>query len=98
MSSDERMLMQIFERRDSIIERVKQQTEMYTQLLASKLLNEGIDPPSWLWKPDSASNSKDLNKEEFITRVLCPNPKPPVQYSVAKFPMYNNLVCIGDYE
>ncbi|KAL6570893.1 hypothetical protein OROGR_000443 [Orobanche gracilis] len=57
MTTVEKLLVQIFERKNSIIEQVKQHKELYSQHLASKLLIDGITPPSWLWNPNSSSDS-----------------------------------------
>ncbi|KZV56354.1 hypothetical protein F511_00351 [Dorcoceras hygrometricum] len=75
----ETLFVQIFERKNRIIEQVKQQTELYSQDLASKLIIEGITPPSWLWNPAGSSDSKELNKEELISKLLGP-------YTVASVP------------
>ncbi|CAA3018337.1 Hypothetical predicted protein [Olea europaea subsp. europaea] len=58
MTAVEKLLVQIFERKNGIIEQVKQRTELYNQHLASKLLIEGITPPSWLWNPTQLSDPK----------------------------------------
>ncbi|KAL6529433.1 hypothetical protein OROGR_015056 [Orobanche gracilis] len=57
MTTVEKLLVQIFERKNSIIEQVKQQKELYSQHLASKLIIDGIAPPSWLWNPNTSSDS-----------------------------------------
>ncbi|KAK4439695.1 hypothetical protein Salat_0304400 [Sesamum alatum] len=98
MTTVEKLLVQIFERKNSIIEQVKQQTELYNQHLASKLLIDGISPPSWLWSPNSSSDSKELNKEELISKLLHPHPQPSVRCSVAHYPAYKNLVFAGANE
>ncbi|KAL0443276.1 UNVERIFIED_CONTAM: hypothetical protein Slati_2050300 [Sesamum latifolium] len=95
MTTVEKLLVQIFERKNSIIEQVKQQTELYNQHLVSKLLIDGISPPSWLWNPSASSDSKELNKEELISKLLHPYPQPSVRCSVAHYPAYNNLVFTG---
>ncbi|KAL0353506.1 UNVERIFIED_CONTAM: hypothetical protein Sangu_0931900 [Sesamum angustifolium] len=98
MTTVEKLLVQIFERKNSIIEQVKQQTELYNQHLASKLLIDGISPPSWLWNPSASSDSKEINKEELISKLLHPYPRPSVRCSVAHYPAYNNLVFTGANE
>ncbi|KAI3456809.1 hypothetical protein Pfo_013472 [Paulownia fortunei] len=98
MTTVEKLLVQIFERKNSIIEQVKQQTELYSQHLASKLLIDGITPPSWLWNPSTSSDSKELNKEELISKLLRPYPQPSVRCSVAHYPVYSNLDVTGDNE
>ncbi|GFP99894.1 hypothetical protein PHJA_002133500 [Phtheirospermum japonicum] len=98
MTTVEKLLVQIFERRNSIIEQVKQQKELYSQHLASKLLIDGITPPSWLWSPNTSSDSNELNKEELISKLLRPYPQPSACCSVAHYPVYDNLVVRGDNE
>lgn len=56
MSTVEKLFVQIFECKNSIIQRVKQQTDFYTQHLASKALADGITPPPWLWNPNLSSD------------------------------------------
>ncbi|KAG8386018.1 hypothetical protein BUALT_Bualt03G0105400 [Buddleja alternifolia] len=98
MTTAEKLFVQIFERKNGIIEKVKQQTELYNQHLASKLLIDGITPPPWLWSPNAASDVKELNKEELISKLLRPYPQPSVRCSVAHYPLYNNPVVTGDNE
>lgn len=62
----EKLFVQIFERKNRIIEQVKQQTEFYNQNLASKLLIEGITPPSWLWSPAGSSDSKGIPERSIL--------------------------------
>nr|AMP82904.1 TCM_029457 [Catalpa bungei] len=98
MSTVEKLLVQILERKNAIIEQVKQQTELYNQHLASKLLIDGITPPTWLWNPNTSLGSKELNKEELISKLLCPYPQLSIRRSVSRYPVYNNLVVTGDNE
>ncbi|XP_051125639.1 uncharacterized protein LOC127247711 [Andrographis paniculata] len=107
MTTVEKLLVQIFERKNSIIEQVRQQTELYGHHCASKLLIDGITPPPWLWDAESPSNSKELNKEELISKLLNPRQRPqpqPQPHSSARcslvnyYPFRNSLVTIGDYE
>ncbi|KAL7088096.1 hypothetical protein ACP275_13G108300 [Erythranthe tilingii] len=95
MTTVEKLLVQIFDRKNSFIEQVKQQTELYSQHHASKLLIDGITPPSWLWNPNTSPDSKELNKEELISKLLRPYPQPPVHCSVGHYPVYNNLAVTG---
>ncbi|KAK6149413.1 hypothetical protein DH2020_016938 [Rehmannia glutinosa] len=73
MTTVEKLLVQIFERKNSIIEQVKQQTELYSQHLASKLLIDGVTLPSWLWNPNTTSDANDtaLVAEELHIIVYC---------------------------
>ncbi|CAI9772780.1 unnamed protein product [Fraxinus pennsylvanica] len=88
----EKLLVQIFERKNGIIELVKQRTELYNQHLTSKLLIDGITPPPWLWNPTEFSDPKELNKEELISELLLPHPQPGVGFSTDRFSLYENLV------
>ncbi|CAA2972200.1 Hypothetical predicted protein [Olea europaea subsp. europaea] len=88
----EKLLVQIFERKNGIIEQVKQRTEFYNQHLASKLLIDGITPPPWLWNPTQFSDPKELNKEELISELLLPHPQPTVGFSKDCFSQYKNVV------
>ncbi|CAI9760369.1 unnamed protein product [Fraxinus pennsylvanica] len=92
MTTVEKLLVQIFERKNRIIEQVKQRTELYNQHLASKLLIDGITPPSWLWNPTQLSDPKGLNKEELISGLLLPHPRPTAGFSTDRFSLYNNIV------
>ncbi|XP_075476669.1 uncharacterized protein LOC142517991 isoform X2 [Primulina tabacum] len=91
----EKLFVQIFERKNRIIEQVKQQTEFYNQNLASKLLIEGITPPSWLWNPTGSSDSKELNKEEPISKLLGPYTLASVRCSTEQYPLYNKPFISG---
>ncbi|KAL2473121.1 uncharacterized protein Fot_48857 [Forsythia ovata] len=92
MTTVEKLLVQIFERKNGIIEQVKQRTELYNQHLASKLLIDGITPPPWLWNPTQFSDPKELNKEELISELLLPHPRPTVGFSTDRDSLYNNPV------
>ncbi|XP_073028602.1 uncharacterized protein [Primulina eburnea] len=91
----EKLFVQIFERKNRIIEQVKQQTEFYNQNLASKLLIEGITPPSWLWNPTGSSDSKELNKEEPMSKLLGPYTLASVGCSTEQYPLYNKPFISG---
>ncbi|KAL6976186.1 hypothetical protein U1Q18_024976 [Sarracenia purpurea var. burkii] len=69
MTTLEKLFVQIFERKNRIIEQVKQQTDLYNQHLASKLLIDGITPPPWLWNPDSNSLSFDPKASDQSLQV-----------------------------
>ncbi|XP_031106373.1 uncharacterized protein LOC116011018 [Ipomoea triloba] len=96
MSTVEKLLVQIFERKNSIIEQVKQQTDLYSQHLASKLLIEGITPPPWLWNTSLSSNLKELNKDELISEILLPRAWPSTYYPNSRYSIYNTTVVTGD--
>nr|GMC74482.1 uncharacterized protein LOC109188462 isoform X1 [Ipomoea batatas] len=99
MSTVEKLLVQIFERKNSIIEQVKQQTDLYSQHLASKLLIEGITPPPWLLNTSLSSNLKgtsQFNKDELISEVLLPRAWPSTYYPNSRYSIYNTAVVTGD--
>ncbi|CAH9107761.1 unnamed protein product [Cuscuta epithymum] len=76
MTTLEKLFAQIFERKTSILQQVKRQTDSYSQHLASKLLIQGITPPSWLWNPYQSSNLEELNKDELISDIVLPRAWP----------------------
>ncbi|KAJ8428652.1 hypothetical protein Cgig2_020376 [Carnegiea gigantea] len=83
MSTTEKLFVQIFERKRWIIEHLKQQKLLHDQHLASKLLIQGITPPSWLINPQFPSSTSDfiaINKEELISGLLLPQPGTLVTY------------------
>ncbi|GFS31742.1 inner centromere protein, ARK-binding region protein [Actinidia rufa] len=99
MTTIEKLFVQIFERKNRIIEQVKQQTDLYSQHLALKLLIDGITPPPWLWNPNFVSESLDpieFKKEELISEFLLPHPRPVVPYSGSHCSLYNKSVALGD--
>ncbi|PSR85404.1 Leucine-rich repeat flightless-interacting protein like [Actinidia chinensis var. chinensis] len=99
MTTVEKLFVQIFESKNRIIEQVKQQTDLYSQHLASKLLIDGITPPPWLWNPNFVSESsdpKELKKEELISELLLPHPRPEVPYSGSHYSLYNKSAALGD--
>ncbi|KAL7217783.1 hypothetical protein ACSBR2_011090 [Camellia fascicularis] len=59
MATLEKLFVQIFDRKNRIIEQVNQRSDLYTRHLVSKLLIDGITPPSWLWNPKFDSQSSD---------------------------------------
>ncbi|XP_073312191.1 uncharacterized protein [Primulina huaijiensis] len=91
----EKLFVQIFERKNRIIEQVKQQTELYNQKLASKLLIEGITPPSWLWSPTGSSDSKELNKEDLISKLLGQYTLDSIRCSTEQYPLYDKPFISG---
>ncbi|XP_052177097.1 uncharacterized protein LOC127791336 [Diospyros lotus] len=99
MTTIEKLFVQIFERKDRIIEEIQRQSDLYSQHLASKLLIQGIAPPPWLWNPSFKSLPSDpgeLKKEELISEFLRPHPQPPVPYIGVDSSRYSRPVVIGD--
>ncbi|KAK3199994.1 hypothetical protein Dsin_023409 [Dipteronia sinensis] len=73
----EMLFMQIFEKKNHIIEQVRHQSLLFDQQLAAKCLLDGIAPPSWFWSPSlpsSPSAPTEVNKEELISELLLPCP------------------------
>ncbi|KAF8391681.1 hypothetical protein HHK36_023990 [Tetracentron sinense] len=92
MSTLEKLFVQIFERKKRIIDQVKQQEDLQQQHLASKLLINGIQPPSWLWNPGFENGSEDfkeLKKEELISGLIFPPPRPAIPFSSGHCTHYN---------
>ncbi|CAK9148872.1 unnamed protein product [Ilex paraguariensis] len=101
MTTIENLFFQIFERKNWIIQQVKQQTDLYNQHLASKCLIDGIAPPSWLWNPNSYSQSsdlKELKKEELISKLLLPHLQPTASYFSSHYCPYDKPVVTSDNE
>ncbi|KAK7842284.1 hypothetical protein CFP56_014145 [Quercus suber] len=99
MSTIEKLLAQIFDRKRSIIDQAKHQTLLFDQNLASKLLIDGIAPPPWLVPPPPHAHSSDpnqFNKEELISGLLFPRPQPVIPYSSSRYSQYNKPVVAGD--
>ncbi|KAK1404965.1 hypothetical protein POM88_004570 [Heracleum sosnowskyi] len=95
----EKLVYNIFDRKNWIIEQVKQQTYLYEQQLASNLLIQGINPPPWFLNPDLhsiSSDPKELNKEELISDLLLPHSRPKFPYSTGQCYLQNRLVGTGD--
>lgn len=59
MSTVEKLFVQIFERKNRIIEQVKHQTDAFDHHLASNLIIEGFNPPPWLLAPSFEISSSD---------------------------------------
>ncbi|KVI02334.1 hypothetical protein Ccrd_019377, partial [Cynara cardunculus var. scolymus] len=98
MTTLEKLFLQIFERKDGIIQQVQQQADSYTQQLASRLLIDGITPPPWLLNPNCNSrslNPNDLEKEEIISRLLLQPSRDSVPYSIGGFSRYYRPVVAG---
>ncbi|KAK6947089.1 Inner centromere protein, ARK-binding domain [Dillenia turbinata] len=81
MAMIEKLFVQIFEKKQSIIDQVKHQTGLYEQHLLSKLLIRGIKPPPWLCNSSFSPDLQGLNKEELLSKLLFPHSSPAVPYS-----------------
>ncbi|KAK3199993.1 hypothetical protein Dsin_023408 [Dipteronia sinensis] len=84
MSTMEKLFMQIFEKKNQIIEQVRHQSLLFDQQLAAKCLLDGIAPPPWLWSPSfpsAPSAPTELNKEELISELLLPCPPSSITYT-----------------
>ncbi|XP_027063335.1 uncharacterized protein [Coffea arabica] len=94
METVEKLLAQIFERKNRIVRQVKQQTDNYTQHLASKCLVDGITPPPWLCYDNQSSDvPKELNKEDLIFEILLPHQRPTIRFPSACCSLYNEPVA-----
>ncbi|OVA20123.1 hypothetical protein BVC80_1663g12 [Macleaya cordata] len=84
MSTLEKLFVQIFDRKNWIVDQLNQQKDLYDQYLASTLLINGIRPPSWLWNAGfeaGSSDLKELKKEDLISGLLFPPPRSNVPSS-----------------
>ncbi|PON94007.1 Inner centromere protein, ARK-binding domain containing protein [Trema orientale] len=96
MSTIEKLFVQIFERKSYIIDQVKQQTHLFDQHLASKLLIDGIAPPPWFWnsiRDSRTSDPSELNAEDLISGVLLSRPRPVVPFSFSHCSVYEKPVA-----
>ncbi|KAL5735653.1 hypothetical protein ACOSQ2_030441 [Xanthoceras sorbifolium] len=99
MATMEKMFVQIFERRNRIVEQVRHQTLLFDQHLASKCLLDGIAPPPWLWSPSfpsAPSAPTELNKEDLISELLLPCPPSTIPYSSTYCPLYQKPFVAAD--
>ncbi|KHG23600.1 Alpha-phospholipase A2 inhibitor clone 02/03/06/07 [Gossypium arboreum] len=76
MSTIENVLIQIFERKNRIIDNVKQQILLFDHQLASKCLIDGFVPPPWLL----SSSSFELNTDDLISGLLLPHSQQSIPY------------------
>ncbi|XP_076923405.1 uncharacterized protein LOC143585521 [Bidens hawaiensis] len=98
MSTLEKMIAQMYERKDSIIDKVQQQADSYTQQLASRLLIDGITPPPCLLSPSfisQSSNPNELEKEKIISRLLLRPPRHSIRYSTGGCSLFTRPVAAG---
>ncbi|XP_076953914.1 uncharacterized protein LOC143628134 [Bidens hawaiensis] len=88
MTTLEKLLVQLFNWKDSIIEQLQQHADSYTQQLASRLVIDGITPPPWLLSPRS-SNPNGLEKEDIISKLLLRPPRNSTRYSTGGRSLYH---------
>ncbi|KAK8318170.1 hypothetical protein V6Z11_A13G154800 [Gossypium hirsutum] len=88
MSTIENVLIQIFERKNRIIDNVKQQILLFDHQLASKCLIDGFVPPPWLL----SSSSFELNTDDLISGLLLPHS----QHSIPYCSLYQQPVVTTD--
>ncbi|GAB2279811.1 hypothetical protein Dimus_014450 [Dionaea muscipula] len=99
MATMEKLFMEIFERRDRIIEQLKQQKQLFDQHLASKLLINGVTPPPWLLSssdfshPPSSTNPSELKKAELISGLLLPHPRLILPHPNGRCSLYSKHVA-----
>ncbi|KAL5548634.1 hypothetical protein UlMin_003865 [Ulmus minor] len=85
MSTMEKLLVQIFQRKNRIIDQVQAQIDLFDQHHASKLLIDGIDPPSWLRNPTFAHSRpldpSDMTTEDLISDIIRSRPQFGIPFS-----------------
>lgn len=70
MSSVEKLFVQIFERKKSIVDHVKHQANLFDHRLASKLHFKGIPPPPWLFPSESQPQTSVTNGNFIFPSLL----------------------------
>ncbi|KAK9156346.1 hypothetical protein Sjap_003826 [Stephania japonica] len=101
MSTLENLFVQIFDRKNWIVDQLKQQKELYDQYLASTLLIKGIRPPSWLlgsgFDGEGSAELKELKKEELISGLLFPPPRPNFPFTGGHSYHYNRPITAANF-
>ncbi|XP_008238316.1 PREDICTED: uncharacterized protein LOC103336964 [Prunus mume] len=92
MSTTEKLLAQIFERKKWIVNQTKHQAYLFEQHLASKCLIDGIDPPPWLLSSSSSDPNHVLNKQELISGVPLPRAQPVIHFTGSHCPVFDKPV------
>ncbi|KAI3940250.1 hypothetical protein MKW92_052792 [Papaver armeniacum] len=84
-----------FERKNSVIEQLNQQKDLYDQYLASTSLINGIRPPSWLLKDGfeaGSSQLKELKNEDLISGLLFPPSRANYPSSIGNKTFYSRSI------
>ncbi|KAI3990442.1 hypothetical protein MKX01_021377 [Papaver californicum] len=92
MSTIEILFGKFFERKNSVIEQLNQQKDLYDQYLASTSLINGIRPPSWLLKDEfeaGSSELKELKNEDLISGLLFPPSRANYPFSIGSKTFYS---------
>ncbi|XP_050216412.1 uncharacterized protein LOC126667473 [Mercurialis annua] len=92
MTTLEKLFVQILESNKRTIEQVKNHTQLFDQHLASLCLLQDLNPPSWLLP----SHPNQLNKEELISELLLPRPRPANPFSSSYHSQCRNHVVTND--
>ncbi|KAI3496770.1 hypothetical protein L1887_39145 [Cichorium endivia] len=98
MTTLEKLFVQIFEKKEWIIELIQRQADAYNEQLACRLLIDGITPPPCLLNPRFNSHPSDphgLKKEEIISKLLLGPPRDSIAYSSGGPSMYYRPVVTG---
>ncbi|CAL9028889.1 unnamed protein product [Prunus brigantina] len=92
MSTTEKLLAQIFERKKWIVNQAKHQAYLFEQHLASKCLIDGIAPPPWLLSSSSSDPNHVWNKQELISGVPLPRAQPVIHFTGSHCPVFDKPV------
>ncbi|KAI3870677.1 hypothetical protein MKW92_016832 [Papaver armeniacum] len=95
MSTVEILFGKFFERKNSVIEQLNQQKDLYDQYLASTCLINGIRPPSWLLKDGfeaGSSELKELKNEDLISGLLFPPSRANYPSSIGSKTFYSRSI------
>ncbi|XP_026392915.1 uncharacterized protein LOC113288173 [Papaver somniferum] len=95
MSTVEILFGKFFERKNSVIEQLNQQKDLYDQYLASTCLINGIRPPSWLLKDGfetGSSEIKELKNEDLISGLLFPPSRANYPSSIGSKTFYSRSI------
>lgn len=68
-TKEEKLFVQIFDRKREIIDKLKHLRQLRTQHLLSKVLIEDISPPPWLLNSNSQTSTSDLTGISLFPRV-----------------------------
>ncbi|KAI3969470.1 hypothetical protein MKX01_020031 [Papaver californicum] len=99
MSTVEELFGKFFERKNSVIEQLNQQKDLYDQYLASTSLINGIRPPSWLLKDGfeaGSSELKELKNEDLISGLLFPPSRANYPSSIGSKTFYSRSIIAAN--
>ncbi|KAF7820444.1 uncharacterized protein G2W53_025899 [Senna tora] len=99
MSLIEKLFVQIFEKKDRIVDHANRQCHLFDQHLVSKLLIDGIVPPPWLANPvfpSLTSDPKGLNEDDLIFEALFSRPQSTIPFSGRHCSLHGNVATTDD--